>query len=394
MDTQELWSELAVLLEHMASVGYSKKYIDDVRRVALRLDDADGDARAAKGPEPSLPASPLEVVRQFRDGGVLPRTPEARRHVLPSSRDALCRGFAEICDAYETSDRAASKRPATVRGEISCASSFLLRLQEAGARSPEDVTEDDVIRVLTDEGGRPAYSCGYARRIRAVLGEARGVKGCKRLKGMVPVPRAWRKAPEPLSESEASEVRDALGDPASGLSARDRAIGCVLFYTGMRASDVAALRLGSIDWELDRIEFRQKKTGAAVCIPLTAPVGNAILDYVSRERCGDSPHLFLSLAWPFGRLSAKSLYHVANRVLDAAGVRTEPGDRRGTHLFRRTVASSMLRAGVDRQVIAATLGHESAITTERYMAADVEALRSCALDVSRFPIGRGALGDE
>ena len=51
----------------------------------------------------------------------------------------------------------------------------------------------------------------------------------------------------------------------------------------------------------------------------------------------------------------------------------------------------MMSAGVDRSVIAATLGHASPASAESYMSADVEGLRRRALDVSRFPIAEGAL---
>ena len=42
-------------------------------------------------------------------------------------------------------------------------------------------------------------------------------------------------------------------------------------------------------------------------------------------------------------------------------------------------------------MIAATLGHASPSTTERYMIADVEGLRRRALDVSAFPVAEGVL---
>jgi hypothetical protein len=44
--------------------------------------------------------------------------------------------------------------------------------------------------------------------------------------------------------------------------------------------------------------------------------------------------------------------------------------------------------------VAATLGHASRESTDAYVVADVEALRTCALDVSRFPVREGALDHE
>ena len=45
------------------------------------------------------------------------------------------------------------------------------------------------------------------------------------------------------------------------------------------------------------------------------------------------------------------------------------------HTFRHTVALNLLQAGVDISTIAIWLGHESILTTHKYMAADMEIKR-------------------
>lgn len=40
----------------------------------------------------------------------------------------------------------------------------------------------------------------------------------------------------------------------------------------------------NIDWKADRMNIRQSKTDAPLCLPLTATVGNAIYDYIKYER--------------------------------------------------------------------------------------------------------------
>ncbi|MBR3326072.1 MAG: tyrosine-type recombinase/integrase [Atopobiaceae bacterium] len=166
----------------------------------------------------------------------------------------------------------------------------------------------------------------------------------------------------------------------------------MLYYTGMRACDVAALRLDSIDWELDLVEIVQAKTGVPLTLPLTAHVGNAVWDYVNGDRGASTvPNVFVSRRWPYGAISADAVRSVSAKIFDAAGVRCTPGCRRGTHLFRRTAATAMLGSGAERSVIAAALGHSSPVTTERYIAADVDGLRRRAIDVSGFPVAEGVL---
>ena len=402
MDTTRIEASFPRLEEHMHLAGYSEAYVRRVGECLRRMlplmrewhgwDDAVAWADELRGPQArrQLRAC-IAILRQFDEEDILPRTPEARRHVRGNAYDLLGDGFRAVCDDYASSDAASAKKPTTVRNETLNAASFFRKLEAAGCDGPEDVTEDDVLRVLADADGLPAYSRSHVQRVRAVLEGA----GQLRLLSLVSQPRAWRKVGDALDDEERARVVAALEDPASGLSARDRAMGALMLFAGMRACDVASLRLDSVDWDLDRITFEQQKTGSEVTLPLTAAVGNAIYDYVVGERgASDSPYVFLSREWPYGRLEASSVYGSASRIYDAAGVRCEGGERRGTHLLRRTAASSMMAAGISREVIASTLGHASRESTEAYLVANVEALRACALDVSRFPVREGALTDE
>ena len=406
MEFRRLDTEWATLVAHMRAVGYSKQYVGDMERTLGRLladapsldgwDDTRGWATkwSSEGKRPSMWAH-LNIIRQFDESGVLPRTPESVRHRKARARDALCAGLAAALDAYEASEAAARKRPSSVKVEVSNAAGFLSRLEARGRTSLAEVTEADVLEVLTGPDGLPAYSQGTVQRVKAVLavaGEA-GVDGAGRVAALVPVPRKWRKLQHALTEGEVEALKRVLEDPDCGLRQRDRAIVSTLLYTGMRASDVVALKTGDIDWDRDVIEVVQQKTGAPLELPLVAQVGNAIYDYVTGDRGGsDDPHVFLSDEWPYGGLEAGSVRNVVNVAFDVAGIRGEEGDRRGARLFRATMATGMLGNGADRAVAASVLGHASPKTTDGYMAASVEGLRAHAsLDVSAFPMAEGVL---
>lgn len=395
MEFKRLGSGWPLLTSHMAATGYSRGYIIRtcwfVVRI-LRMSDELGswddvrilvDEPLSEGGRPYL--RPTYVVcRQFDEEGILPRTPESRRHERTKARDSLCDGFAEVLDAYESAPHG-GKRPETVARELSGAACFLARLEGLGRTSPTDVTEDDVLAVMTGSDGMPAHGNSSAKRIRAVLAGS-GVEGCDRIASFVPVPRRWRRVQPSLTAAQSEAVASALADPQSALTQRDRAIGCLLHYTGMRACDVASLTLDEIDWDRDLISITQQKTGSPLTLPLLPQVGNAIFDYVTGERgASGDPHVFLSGEWPHGGIDASSVYNVARLVLDSAGVEA----RGGSHAFRRGVATSMLGAGVDPQVASAVLGHQSSRTTEGYMVASVEGLRRCSLDVSRFGGAKG-----
>lgn len=403
MDMKRLASEWPVLTSHMLEVGYAESYVLETSyeivgllRLAPSLecwDDLRGylhgtgtehEGRGFHGPI-------LEIIRQFDEEGILPRTDGARRHVRRGARDRLCEGFAAVLDAYEATPKASRKAKSSLRTELSSAALLLAGLQRLGRTRPDEVTEEDVLSVVTKRDGTPAIDPSSAYRAKKVL-EDSGVVGCERLAGFVPVPRKWRKVGDVLSKEESAAVDRALTDPSSGLSLRDRAMGTLLFRTGMRGCDVAALRKDSIDWRQEVIRLSQKKTGTPLKIPLLPSVGNAIFDYVTEERGpSEDPHVFLSTSHPYGRLEAPSVYNVVTNILDSAGVRVD-GDKgeRGSRLFRRVAATSMIGSGVDRAVAASVLGHVDPSTTDGYMVASVEGLRRHAsLDVSRFAIGEG-----
>ena len=149
----------------------------------------------------------------------------------------------------------------------------------------------------------------------------------------------------------------------------------------------------SFAWEADEIRVVPRKTGEPLVLPLVPIVGNSVLDYLERDRPGsDDPHLFLSCRPPYGPIGSTCVSNAASRIYDAAKVRMERGDRRGTHLFRHHAATRMVDAGVPRAVVSATLGHSDPASLDRYLAADVERLRTCSLSVDRFPVREGVFG--
>ena len=401
MDAERVRMAVPELTKRMVALGYSGYYVRELERFCKWLaSEAEGfetwaDAEKEVRARWTSDSAGKRMLRHLRrvvclvEHGELPVS-RTKRVVTDTARMRIGEGFGAVLKAYEGSGATARKSPSTVRGELSSAACFFERLEGLGCGSPSEANEDIVLSILVGPDGRPAYSSAYAQRIKAVLDGATGIPGCEELASSIPVPRRWRKICDALDDEEREAVQRVL--EGGMLTQRDRAIGCVLYYTGMRACDVAALRLDSIDWELDLVEIVQAKTGAPLTLPLTAHVGNAIWDYVSGDRgVTPVPNVFVSKRWPRGALSADAIRSVSAKVFDAAGVRCAPGCRRGTHLFRRTVATAMLGSGADRSVIAAALGHSSPVTAERYIAADVEGLRRRAIDVSGFPVAEGVL---
>lgn len=89
---------------------------------------------------------------------------------------------------------------------------------------------------------------------------------------------------------------------------------------------------------------------------------------------------------PFSPLAAGSIGNIVAKACRLAGIRQEPGDRKGTHIFRHSLASSMLENGVPQPVITQTLGHTAPDSLEPYLRADFVHLKECALSIEAFPL--------
>ena len=296
--------------------------------------------------------------------------------------------FRSLVDHYRATERERGKKESTIGVVSSNASSFLLRVQEAGADRLGDITEEIVVPLFVQPGSGSCMTFSHSKCAANVISAYAQVDplSCQKALAAIPPVKRARKNVQYLKEHEKQAVLSALGDMSNGLSLRDRAIGTLAYYTGMRQSDMAGLDVASVDWDRDLIYINQKKTDAPLLIPLTATVGNALYEYIANERpTSECPALFLTKNKPFRRV--RGIWHISDSILSAAGVRQLDGDRKGLHIFRYHVATSMMDNGVPQAVISDALGHAAPESLEAYLSADIARLRECALSIEQFPVG-------
>jgi site-specific recombinase XerD len=166
-------------------------------------------------------------------------------------------------------------------------------------------------------------------------------------------------------------------DTASRVGRRDRAILLLLARLGLRAGDVAHLRLRDIDWQEAWIHVCGKSRQEAR-LPLSQEVGQAIVDYLQHGRPRTKLELvFLRSRAPLRALDSHgAVSGIVARALQRAGINRP--SRGAAHLLRHSVATSMLRQGASLQDIGALLRHRSIETTQIYAKVDVTALQSIA----------------
>ena len=200
----------------------------------------------------------------------------------------------------------------------------------------------------------------------------------------VPSVAGWRLSSLPRG-LETGQVARLLAscDRSTSVGRRDRAILTLLARLGLRACEVAGLRLDDIDWRAGELTIRGK--GSTVeRLPLPHDVGEAIVDYLRRGRPASSRsrEVFLSARAPVGALSSAAVTAVVRYACDRAGI-----ERVGAHRLRHTLATELLRAGASLAQIAPILRHASLSTTAIYAKVDREQLRTLARP---WPLAGGA----
>jgi site-specific recombinase XerD len=197
------------------------------------------------------------------------------------------------------------------------------------------------------------------------------------LDGAIPTIGRWRLAalPRYLPASDIDRLVAAC-DPAVSQGARDRAIILLLARLGLRAGDVASLRMADIDWVRATL-LVSGKSRAATTLPLPQDVGDAILLYVEHGRPEtEVAEIFVRALAPRTGLGRSGVTSVVASAMRRAGV-ISPS--RGAHTLRHSAATAMLRQGVSLAAIGAVLRHRSEETTRLYAKVDVALLRQLAL---------------
>jgi integrase/recombinase XerD len=177
-------------------------------------------------------------------------------------------------------------------------------------------------------------------------------------------PRAWAALPKFLSLDEVDRLL-AQPDVTTPRGLRDKALIEVLYATGLRVSELVALRAG--DLNLDE--------GYLTCIgkgdkQRMVPLGHEAAEWVRRYlrdgrtallRKKSSPWLFVN-ARDGGSLSRIGFWKVLKEYGTAAGV------PRGLspHVLRHSFATHLLERGADLRMIQLMLGHADLSTTQIY----------------------------
>lgn len=198
-----------------------------------------------------------------------------------------------------------------------------------------------------------------------------------RLYKAVPRPAFWRDAelPEALTAADLQQLFSAFDGPCPSRR-RGYAIVRCLADLGLRSSEVVRLTLDDLDWQEGVVKVAAGKVRRPDLLPLSPATGEAIADYIVRERPATTRReVFVRHVAPVGQPVGR---RVVQRAVHAAYARLG-WDRSRVHILRHTLASRLVNTGAPMKQVADVLRHRSIVTAAGYARVDAARLSAVAL---------------
>jgi integrase len=388
-----------VLLSYMEAKSYGKQYIRFIEKeINWILDESEScdwktyddiyQAYVDKWKNKHTLANRTRGLLVIKRFDLESQMPDGRKHYRkPSNYDYLSEEFKLFIETFLNAVKPETNK-SYYKGIEHSACSFLLRLQKNGIDILDSITETSVFDIFAeDDKINGSHGFRYSVKTAFKINAPYYHNGtCLKIISCLPSFQRRKKNIQYLTKDEIKQVESMLDNDTS-LSLQDRAIGLLAYYTGLRSCDITALSLDDIDWERDIIHVRQQKTGVPLTLSMRATAGNALFDYITKERPKNPGNIvFLTVNAPYRRLHTGNLHAICVAIMKKAGIRNNAGDRRGFHLFRHHLATSLLENGVQQPVISSTLGHQSPDSLNSYLSSDFLHLKECALSIDCFPV--------
>ena len=193
--------------------------------------------------------------------------------------------------------------------------------------------------------------------------------------GKVSAPKRREMVPNFLSEDEVSRMFD-----ASRAVSRDYAILATLAYTGVRVSELCNMDVDDVDFSAGTVKVRSGKGDKDRMLVLDEQNAVPLRDYLAgRVRPVLEPAttvgglrrhpLFLSERG--NRVEPRGVERLVKRCAHDAGIQKKVTP----HTLRHTLATTLLKKGMDIRFIQQILGHSSVATTQIYTHVDTEMIR-------------------
>lgn len=196
------------------------------------------------------------------------------------------------------------------------------------------------------------------------------------LLAVIQSPAHWNLAtlPRALTREEAERLLISFTD--CRLPKRGYAITRCALDLGLRAGEIAHLKINDIDWRTGTVTLRGTKSLRQDVLPLPLETGQALADYLESER-PVTAHLAVFVRKRNGQdlaMTSMAVQKVLKRACQRIGLKHASG-----HALRHTVACRLIENGSSLKEVADVLRHRSLNTTLIYAKLDTARLAAVAL---------------
>ncbi len=194
-------------------------------------------------------------------------------------------------------------------------------------------------------------------------------------------PRLGLRLPKALSAAEVERLLAVPAEPAATQPAararqlRDIAMVQVLYASGLRVSELVALRLEDVDLEMGLLRCRGKGDKQRL-VPLGRSAAAAVREYLQQGRRRLLSGGRLERGWLFPTARGRPMSRQAFwKKIAAWGRRAGLRARLSPHGLRHSFATHLLEGGADLRSVQVMLGHADIATTQIYTHVVMDRLR-------------------
>ena len=233
--------------------------------------------------------------------------------------------------------------------------------------SLEAVNRKEIMDYLLKERDRGLNPSSVARELVAIRMFHRFLADEGRIREDVTdaleAPKLWKHLPECLSIQEMESLLEApdLREPQG---VRDQACLELMYATGLRASELAGLKVGHLNFELGYVRVIGKGEKERI-VPMGLSAKKSVkryLDQVRPQWVKQRPEDALFVSRLGKKLSRVSVWHLLKKYASGAGIRKKVYP----HILRHSFATHLLENGADLRVVQELLGHSDISTTQIY----------------------------
>jgi integrase/recombinase XerD len=276
-----------------------------------------------------------------------------------------------FCDALWLEDGLSRNTIASYRADLEQLSKFLK------GKSLLEISEQNLFAFL---GSRKGRASSAARRVSTLK---RFYQYCLRERRIdadptlkLDPPKRTPRFPKSLSEADV-EALLAAPDAATPLGLRDRAMLETLYATGLRVSELVALKTFEVNLEAGVVRVIGKGSKERL-VPMGEEAVHWISTYLQQRKAGGNA-LFLTSRG--AGMTRQAFWHLIRRY----GARAIPGKKLSPHVLRHAFATHLINHGADLRVVQLLLGHADISTTQIYTHVARERLK--ALHAKHHPRG-------